>query len=364
MADRVIGVGLIGCGNIGQLHAASLAKLAAGGVPIRPVIAADPSKQSREAVSYSWQFERLVDDPHEVLTNHDVDAVFLCTPTFTHRDLILSIIEAGKHLYSEKPLAPTFDIVKEICTAVQQSPVIAQVGFHWRYTAMNAKTKRVVESGELGKPMSYLLRDDECWPTTQHNTFSSDWRSQRKYSGGGPLIEHSIHSIDLASWMFGHPIRVSAATRSMLGFDVEDIAAVVIEHESGVIGTLMTVYGGVVNRHETRVEVFCERGIVETTRGVLVDTKENSFRMQLAEQNAINIDPGDILDQYLKTFGISERPALWNELASRSFFRSIQSGKPASPGFEDALFAHAAVEAAYRSARAKTAVEIAEVLGD
>ncbi|HUT52221.1 MAG TPA: Gfo/Idh/MocA family oxidoreductase [bacterium] len=363
MTDKPIGVGLIGCGNIGQIHAASLAHICEDGVPIRPVIAADPVEDNREAVASNWAFKWLVDDAHQVIVHPEVDVVLVCTPTATHRDLIFSVLEAGKHLYSEKPLAPTFKAVKEICRAVMASPIIAQVGFQMRWNAMHSRVKKLTQSGELGRPMSYLARDDECWPTTEHSSFASSWRSQRKFSGGGPLIEHSIHAVDLVSWMFGPPARVSAATRSMLGYDVEDAAALTLEHESGVIGNILTVFGGVEGREESRFEIFFERGIIEITWGVMVETEENSFRLEIAGEGPRNLDPAEILADHLAGLGITSKPYFWNELAHRSFFDSIRAGRPASPGFADALIAHAAIEAAYRSAQEKKVVAVKDLIG-
>ena len=364
MSVKSIGVALIGCGNIGQIHAASLAHIAEDGVAIRPVIAADPSEEGRENIAGNWSFERMVSDPEEVFADPEVDAVFICTPTATHRDLILRVLKARKHLYSEKPLAPSFELVKEIYQAVVAAPIIAQVGFQMRWNAMHAKIKRFVESGELGRPVSYLVRDDECWPTTQFSSFASDWRSQRQYSGGGPLMEHSIHALDLLSWLFGPPARVSAATRSLFGFDVEDVAALALEHHSGVIGTLMTLYGGVEGREESRFEVFFERGVVEVTWGVMVETDENSFRLERAGEAAVRLDPKEILAEHLAGLGVKSQPFFWNELASRAFFESIRANRPASPGIRDALIAHATIEAAYQSARLKRAVELKELIGD
>jgi predicted dehydrogenase len=124
----------------------------------------------------------------------------------------------------------------------------------------------------------------------------------------------------------------------------------------------MTVYGGVQGREERRLEVFFERGIVEVTSGVLVDTEDNSFRMEIAGETTVRIDPNVILWEHLAALGVSVQPFFWNELASRAFFESIQTGRPASPGFADALIAHATVEAAYQSAKYKRAVDISELI--
>jgi len=362
MGEKKIGLGLIGCGNIGQIHSASFARLAENGVPIRAVIASDPLEEHRRAISDNWRFEILSPDAGDVITHPEVDAVFLCTPTFTHRDLILSILSANKHLYSEKPLAPDFETVKEICQEVAKNPVIAQVGFQMRHNAMHASVKRMVERAEYGRPVGYLYRDDECWPTTEFSCFASDWRSQGKLSGGGPLIEHSIHGIDLLAWLFGPPVRVSAATRSVFGYDVEDVACLVIEHESGVIGTLLSVYGGVEAREESRFEVFFEKATVEITWGVLVESEENHFRITRSGESPEDIPFEMILRERLSELGLKFKPFFWNELASLDFFNSIQKAKPACPGFGDALIAHAVVEAAYRSASEKRMVELKELL--
>ena len=81
MPEKPIGVALIGCGNIGQIHATTFAHLAADGVLIRPVMAADPVAENRENAASDWPFERLVADAKEVFGNPEVDAVFICTPT-------------------------------------------------------------------------------------------------------------------------------------------------------------------------------------------------------------------------------------------------------------------------------------------
>ncbi len=364
MSEKPIGVGLIGCGNIGLLHAASLSHIAGDGVLIRPVIAADLNAENREEVASNWKFERLTADPNEVIAHPEVDAVYICTPTFTHRDLIFSVLSAGKHLYSEKPLAPAFETVKEICRAVLSAPIIAQVGFQMRHNAMHAKVKNFAQTGEIGKPIGYLYRDDECWPTTEFSPFASAWRSQRKFSGGGPLIEHSIHGIDLLSWMFGPPVRVAAATRSVFGYDIEDVAALTIEHESGVVGNLITIYGGVEGREESRFETFFEKATIEITWGVMVESEENSFRITRSGEAPENVAFSRILEERLAALGIGLPPFFWNELASRDFFKCIRTGRKASPGFKDGLIAHATVEAAYRSAREKRMVELKELISD
>ena len=125
---------------------------------------------------------------------------------------------------------------------------------------------RLVDVGELGRPMGYTLRDDQYWPTGDVVPGHSSWRSDRAQAGGGALLEHSIHAADIVCWLFGPARRVSARTRSVFGYDVEDVAAVTVEHESGVVGTVLSVFNGVRGREERRFEVFFEPGAVEAPR--------------------------------------------------------------------------------------------------
>jgi predicted dehydrogenase len=346
---EVIGIGVVGCGMMAQLHTSSLAMLQASGMPIRAVAAADPDPAARAATQHNWPFDRLHADAGAVLADPEVDAVYVCTPTSLHHELYVGAFEAGKHLYAEKPLAPTLELARSIAAACPPA-TICQVGFQTRRHALIAEVRRLVHSGELGPVMAYLFRDDQSFPTTSITPYSSEWRSRREIAGGGTLLEHSIHSVDLLHWIFGAPASVTARTRHSIGLEVEDTAALLVEHDSGLAGTLVSVYGCVQGREESRLEVFCRDGVIEVTWGVLVESEENRLRVQRSGEPAVDYDPLAVLDAQLASLGLSERPFFCNELASRAFIESLLARQPASPGLEDALAAHATVEAAYRSA--------------
>src|ERR1700691_3096211 len=117
---------------IGQVHADGLRKLAEDG-EIVAVAAADPSAEARGAVMRNCPFGRMSEDPLDVISDPAVAAVMITAPTATHLDLVQATLAAGKPLFCEKPLAPTFGDVRTICEAVTASGVTAQVGFHSRF---------------------------------------------------------------------------------------------------------------------------------------------------------------------------------------------------------------------------------------
>jgi predicted dehydrogenase len=226
-----LGVGLIGCGMIGQVHAAGLGQLVEDG-DVRAIAAADPSEDARAAADRNARgFARLHAEAHAVIEDPEVEAVLIASPTSTHRDLVLATLAAEKPLLCEKPLAPTFAAVREMHDAVAASGVTAQVGFHSRFHYLFNRLRDLVESGELGAPMGYVLREDQYWPTGDIVPGHSSWRSDRAQAGGGALLEHTIHGADVVSWLFGPAVRVFGRTRSHFGYDVEDLAAATVEHD-------------------------------------------------------------------------------------------------------------------------------------
>lgn len=363
MTGPPTGVGLVGCGMIGQIHADGLAKLVEDG-EVRAVAAADPSESARQAAHHNCRFETLHADPYRVIRDPAVDAVMITAPTATHRDLVLATLAEGKSLFCEKPLAPTFDTVQALADATREAGTVAQVGFHSRFHPLSNELRRLIESGELGSPMGYTLRDDQYWPTGDVVPGHSSWRSRRAESGGGALIEHSIHAADLLSWLFGAAASVSASTRAVFGYDVEDVAAMTVEHESGVVGTLLTVFNGVRGREERRLEVFFERGTVELTTDFIVGAPEDGFLLQTPDRPAEHLDLVALRDRYFDSIGVTRRDFLFYPyIADRAWIHATRAGTDAAPGFPDALTAHALVEAAYRSAAQHAPVAVPAVLG-
>lgn len=347
-----IGVGLVGCGMIGQIHADGLGKLAEDGA-LRPVAAADLSADAVAAATRNCPFERSGTDPMAVIHDDDVEAVLIATPTRAHRELLLATLAAGKAVLCEKPLAPTFDVVAEMCDAVASSGVVAQVGFHSRFHPLFNALHDLVVSRELGAPMGYVLRDDQYFPSGDFVPGHSSWRHDRAQAGGGALLEHSIHAADILCWLFGPATTVYCRSRNVFGYDVEDTAALTVEHDSGVVGTLVSIFNGVTGREEKRLEVFFERGAVELTSDFLVGAEEDSLLVQRPDEPPERVDLDRLREDHFASLGIERRDFLFYLYAAdREWVRSVAAGATASPGFEDARTAHALVDAAYRSAAA------------
>jgi predicted dehydrogenase len=357
-------LGLVGCGSIAQAHAAALRFLTDDGL-VRVTAAADPDPEGVErVVKILGAVEHTGSDCLAVIADPDVDAVVNITPTRFHRDYVRAIADAGKPCFTEKPLAPTFDVVQDIVRIVREARIPVQVGFQSRFHPLVRRLRAMVETAEAGAPMAYTLRDDQFWPTGGVVAGHSSWRSDRAEAGGGALLEHSIHSCDILGWLFGPVERVYATTRSLFGYSVEDVAALTIEHANGVVGNLVTVFNGVQHREERRLEVFFERASVELTTDFLVGAPEDSFLVHRAdEQHAQVYDVKELLRESFAADGFDpdRQVFVYQFFAHHAFATALRDGRPPSPDVDDALRAHSLVEAAYRSAAGRRVVDLAEL---
>lgn len=356
-------LGIIGCGSIARAHAVAFRLLADDGVA-QLVAAADPDPAGIDRVEQiAGPVARRYADGPALIADPDVDVVAVIAPTRFHRDLIAAVADAGKPLFTEKPLAPTFPVVTEIVELVERAGIPAQVGFQSRFHPILRFLHEVVTDGRYGRPMGYVIRDDQFWPTGAVMAGHSSWRSQRAEAGGGALLEHSIHSCDIACWLFGPVTRVYARARHVFGYDVEDTAALTIEHASGVVGTLLTIFNGVVDREERRVEVFLEQAAIEATTDFVVGAPEDSLLVKESSGPAEQVDTVALCRETFVRDGVDvDRPFyVYQYLAHRAFARALAAGVSPTPGVRDALAAHQVVEAAYRSANTGQAIETREL---
>jgi predicted dehydrogenase len=357
-------LGLVGCGSIAQAHAAALRFLSEDGL-VRVTAAADPDPEGVDrVVGIVGAVEHTGTDCLAVIDNPDVDAVVNITPTRYHHEYIAAVARAGKPCFTEKPLAPTFAVVRDIVQIVRAAGIPVQVGFQSRFHPLVRRLRSMVESAEAGAPMAYTLRDDQCWPTGGVVAGHSSWRSDRAEAGGGALLEHSIHSCDILGWLFGPVERVYATTRNVFGYNVEDVAALTIEHRNGVVGNLVTVFNGVQHREERRLEVFFERASVELTTDFLVGAPEDSFLVHRAdEQHAQQYDVDTLRREAFAADGFDpdRQVFVYQFFAHHAFANAVLDGRDPSPDVDDALRAHALVEAAYRSAAGRRPVDLAEL---
>ena len=191
-ASKVLGVGIIGCGLIGQKRAAALG---AGG---HLVACADIDFSRSEQLAHRFGAQAL-SSWQELLTIPQIDLVIVSTLHDSLAEITLAAIAAGKHVLVEKPAARSAEELVPVITAAKTQNIKVHVGFNHRYHRSLQKAKKIVDSGVLGELMFVRAR----YGHGARLGYDKEWRSDPKLSGGGELIDQGPHLIDLSRWFLG-----------------------------------------------------------------------------------------------------------------------------------------------------------------
>ena len=267
----MVKLGIIGAGRIGKVHMESICTQ----VPNAKVkMVADPFMDAeKEAWAKKKGVEQVTKDYHEILEDPEIDAVLICSSTDTHASISMEAIEAGKHVFCEKPVDHSIEKIRQVQEALKKHPVKYQVGFNRRFDHNFEAVQNAVVSGKVGEPhiVRITSRDPEP-PALEYVKVS-----------GGMFLDMTIHDFDMARFLAGcdaEEIYVQAAVRidPAIGKagDV-DTAVITMKMENGSIVTIdnsrKAVYG-----YDQRVEVFGSQGMVsvsnDTTSSALISNSE------------------------------------------------------------------------------------------
>ena len=180
-------------------------------------------------------------------------------------------------------------------------------------------------------------------------------------AGGGTLIEHSIHDVDLLSRLVGPITSADCRTRVTSGHDgVEDVASVSFAHEGGHTSQLLSVWHALDDRPSTRrLEVFFEGGWFMTEADYF-----GTVTWQGRKGEPVTLTGDEVLARFCQLEGLDaarEDAKSIAGLSDRRFVDAVRGGNPASPSFADAVVAHRVVDACYRSAAETRRVDVSDV---
>jgi predicted dehydrogenase len=197
MSDKV-GVAVVGVGFVGgQAHVPSFKKIEGSELIALGATTEKRVKPLAEqyGVKYYLDYDKLLEDPR-------IQAVALAVPTPMHFDLAMKAIQKGKHVLCEMPLAATVDKAKELQKAAEKNKVILMPILQFRFAPIYTRTKEMIESGLIGKPIAFHFREfipassiAEQWPL-------GSWAWNIEKSGGYPDFTLSVWSIDMFRWLF------------------------------------------------------------------------------------------------------------------------------------------------------------------
>lgn len=232
MSDR-LRAGVVGLGGQGRLHLRTIAAL-----PDYELTAVADTDEAAVRELATGNVEGFT-EPEKLIASGLCDVVAIAVPPWFNPALVTAALDAGLHVYVEKPLAPTIGQARSIAALARRRDRRVQVGFHWRFQPAVQQAAQIAHSGELGA----INRVDVfagCWFRTNAYFGSGPWRGRWSRAGGGVLMIQAVHDIDAALWLAGSPSAVTARARRWLhDVEVEDDVNAVWEFPGGARGVLI-----------------------------------------------------------------------------------------------------------------------------
>lgn len=289
-----------------------------------------------ERLDCQYQFgAKAVEKPSEIWDDPDIDGVVLSTPNQVHLEQARLAAEVGKHVFVEKPIAPTIADARGIIDVCNKAGVILMVGHNSRRRNRIRIIKRFLGEGKIGKPLAAEAHNSHAGGL---DIQPDDWRWSSKNCPGGPLSQLGIHHSDSLQYLLGPVARVTAWQRRLaVNAEIDDTTMALLEFENGALGYIGACYAipdlRFIHIMGTQANIRWDRAM-----GLVFETEKSRENIPVLENDTVQEE----MDE---------------------FAHCILEGQTPEVGGEGALAALAVIEAAVLSNLRGRPVEIAELLG-
>ncbi len=293
-----IGVGLIGTGYMGKCHALAwmAVKAAFGDGPeVRRVSLCEVEDALARRRADAFGFEKSTADWRKLVVDPDVDVVSITTPTGLHAPMAIAALEAGKHVWCEKPMAPALADAERMAAAARASGKVAILGYNYIQSPAVRYIAKLLKRGAIGRITQFRVEMDEDFMADPDQPFS--WRSEAS-SGLGAPDDFAVHPMSLISTLIGMPREVfgelvkpfpdrpdKGGRRAVETFD---IATALLRMDGGATGTIQVSRTAWGRKGRIQLQIFGAKGAI-----FFDQERFNEVGVYLAE--------GPVEDQGIKT---------------------------------------------------------------
>lgn len=248
MAD--IRIGILGVGSFGRFCLEQFQRI----LGVRVTAVGDAAPERSIAVARQYQVPHALTEWRELVTHREVDIVHLATPPDLRRAPALAAIEAGKHVFCEKPLALTLADADAMLAAAARRGVRVGIDFVMRYSQLYDALRAIVHEGLLGPPLRLLFENQAADLPPDH------WFWQPVRSGAIP-VEHGVHFFDIIDSILG-PGLLRWAGRACRAPGIEDKWQVVLQYGPWTLASFYHSFDVAGPLERTWCELACARGRV------------------------------------------------------------------------------------------------------
>lgn len=290
MAEKPVGIGFIGTGEISILHAAAVKE-----IPHATLVGVWNRTTERAIERAKLYGCKRYETPEELVADPAIEAVFVLTDLDTHLKYTKLALEAGKHVLVEKPLAATVADIEEMKATAERTGLVCVPGHNMIHEASLARARALIQQGNLGKIVS-------CY--VMYNIHHSEERASTLPGMVRHILTHNVYTM---MYLVGRPTRVSCmiASRHYEKLTKEDLAMVILELENGGIAHLCASFAAddlSADPWTFMVKVIGTAGTTRYTYQDWVEAKRgiSHSRVYTAYQATITNEDRHFVDVYLK----------------------------------------------------------------
>ncbi len=237
---RTYGVGMIGFGFIGKVHAHAHRALPLFFDPppaaTRMIGVCTSSDATGIKASRQAEFSFHTTDHRNLLARDDIHLIHICTPNDAHHDEVRDALRAGKHVYCDKPLARDSAEAEDLADLATQSNVVNQMTFNYRFIPAVLRAAELIEQGFLGDLLSFRAAYLHAGYIDPKRPYS--WRTNMARSGGGAIMDLGAHVIDLVQFLLDRPGLGRGGRIAQVSADLETVICERAEPRTGVSRTV------------------------------------------------------------------------------------------------------------------------------
>ena len=272
-------LGIVGLGNMGSSHLASVEAGKIKNVNLVAVCDIDPAKMEHLDAGYL----RFTDSA-EMIRSGEIDAILIATPHYDHTTIGADALTCGIHTLVEKPISVHKSDAQKLIAAHKDPKIVFSAMFNQRSDPHYFKVREIIQNGMLGEitRVNWIITN---WFRTQAYYDGGGWRATWKGEGGGVMLNQSPHNLDLLQWLCGMPSAVRAFCK--LGqyhdIEVEDNVTAYLEYPNGATGVFITTTGEAPGTN--RLEISGENGKIIIENGTVTWTRNTIGQMQFLKTN-------------------------------------------------------------------------------
>ena len=279
-------------------------------------------------------------DSVDELLNQDIDAVYIATPVFCHKEQVFKAADKGKHILLEKPMGITSEEAREIEEYCKNKNVLLGVGFMMRFHDAHQVIKEYIEKGAIGKVVSAYVKFN-CWSPVS----PVKWRQTKAFSGGGTMMDMGIHCIDLLQYL------TSLKAREVTGMcgnqifeypDTEDAGSAVLRMENGALFTVEANFNIPDTIGGCKFEIYGTKGVISAD-GTIGQVERGSVKLTaITDEGTVSTKPldyvsGNMYTKEIQKFSdavinktaapVTAAEAILNQRIVEAVYESQESGK-------------------------------------